>query len=36
MYRFGYVNILIVEVIKNWFRFDNMFTQMDSMPIYSI
>lgn len=31
MYRFGYVNILIVEVIKNQFRFDNMFIQMDSV-----
>lgn len=36
MYRFGYVNILIVEVIKNQFRFDNMFIQTDSVPIYSV
>lgn len=35
MYRFGYVNILI-EVIKNQFRFNNMFIQMDSMPKYSV
>ena len=36
MYRFEYVNTLIVEVIKNQFRFDNMFIQMDSMPKYSV